>query len=88
MRGSVGSRSDGDNQMHRKSQGRGRDGRKQPSFPVSSPPAASFPAPHEVGLPGVVYMFLPQASTVLGSGLIFRIPAGSCLGALPCSGPA
>lgn len=41
MRGSVGSPSDGDNQMRRKS----RDGRKQPSLPVSSPPAASLPAP-------------------------------------------
>lgn len=45
--------------MHRKSQGRGRDGRKQPSLPVSSPPAASFPAPHEVGLPGMHSTFLP-----------------------------
>lgn len=47
VRDSVGSPSDGDNQMRRKS----RDGRKQPSLPVSSPTAASLPASGEVGLP-------------------------------------
>lgn len=47
----------------------GAETRKQLSPPVSSPPAASVLARHEVGLPCVVYTLLPQASAALGSGL-------------------